>query len=950
MEDSLDGALQEQIAVAGMYENWFLEYASYVILERAVPAVEDGLKPVQRRILHALKEMDDGRFNKVANVIGQTMQYHPHGDASINDAIVNLGQKELLFDCQGNWGDVRTGDGAAAARYIEVRLSKFANDVVFNNQTTHWQLSYDGRKREPITLPIKFPLLLAQGVEGIAVGLATKIMPHNFCELIQGSIDLLNNKKVELYPDFLTGGMMDASTYNDGLRGGRIRIRAKIEEFDKKTLLIKEIPYTTTTTSLIDSIIKANDSGKIKIKKVVDNTAKDVEIQVQLAPGISPDVTIDALYAFTDCEISISPNACVIIEDKPHFVGIAEILRVSTNQTVDLLKEELEIRKSELMEKLLFSSLEKIFIENRIYRDIEECETFELVIETVDKGLEPYKKQFYREITEEDILRLLEIRIKRISKFDSFKANESMRKFEEELAEVEDHLANLIRYAIDYFKNLLAKYGKGKERKTEIKNFNTISATVVAAANQKLYVNRADGFIGYGLKKDEYVMDCSDIDDIIVFRLDGTCIVTKVQEKVFVGKDVLYCSVFKKNDDRKVYNLVYADGKSGVSYVKRFKVTSVTRDREYKLVGNHAKSKITYFSANENGEAEVIQINLTANCTAKIKQFDYDFAKLAIKGRESLGNMLTKYPARKITQKSAGVSTLGGVDIWYDPTIGRLNRDQHGDHIGNFEPSDYILAIYRSGNYELTNFELTNRYPAEEILYLKKFNPKAILSGIYFDGSNKTNFIKRFKLETSTIDKKFLFISDHKASKLLTVTDNYEPNVQIKHKPDGKTNEIIILPITEIVEVRGWKAIGSKLNYPKLVDASFIETDVIDPEGDVHEKINLNYPSDEDDIQAEELNNSEEIESSSNKPEAIIPASKTVQVPISIENDEIIIEKTIEVETNNEIQEDIPLIIKNSVFPEEVANEEDDIPFEIKNIAPENLPKEKGKGEQLGLF
>jgi topoisomerase-4 subunit A len=942
MEDSLDGTLQEQIAVAGMYENWFLEYASYVILERAVPAVEDGLKPVQRRILHALKEMDDGRFNKVANVIGQTMQYHPHGDASINDAIVNLGQKELLFDCQGNWGDVRTGDGAAAARYIEVRLSKFANDVVFNNQTTHWQLSYDGRKREPITLPIKFPLLLAQGVEGIAVGLATKIMPHNFCELIQGSIDLLNNKKVELYPDFLTGGMMDASTYNDGLRGGRIRIRAKIEEFDKKTLLIKEIPYTTTTTSLIDSIIKANDSGKIKIKKVVDNTAKDVEIQVQLAPGISPDVTIDALYAFTDCEISISPNACVIIEDKPHFVGIAEILRVSTNQTVDLLKEELEIRKSELMEKLLFSSLEKIFIENRIYRDIEECETFELVIETVDKGLEPYKKQFYREITEEDILRLLEIRIKRISKFDSFKANESMRKLEEELAEVEDHLANLIRYAIDYFKNLLAKYGKGKERKTEIKNFNTISATVVAAANQKLYVNRADGFIGYSLKKDEYVMDCSDIDDIIVFRLDGTCIVTKVQEKVFVGKDILYCSVFKKNDDRKVYNLVYADGKTGVSYVKRFKVTSVTRDREYKLVGNHAKSKITYFSANENGEAEVIQINLTANCTAKIKQFDYDFAKLAIKGRESLGNMLTKYPARKITQKSAGVSTLGGVDIWYDPTIGRLNRDQHGDHIGNFEPSDYILAIYRSGNYELTNFELTNRYPAEEILYLKKFNPKAILSGIYFDGSNKTNFIKRFKLETSTIDKKFLFISDHKASKLLTVTDNYEPNVQIKHKPDGKTNEIIILPITEIVDVRGWKAIGSKLNYPKLVDASFIETDVIDPEADIQEKITPNISSDEKEILPEEIENGEEVENSANELEDIIPDSEPVKVSISIENNEI--------DPINQIQEDIPLIIKNSTIPESDANEADDIPFEIKNIAPENLPKEKGKGEQLGLF
>ncbi|MEY3918712.1 MAG: topoisomerase 4 subunit, partial [Bacteroidota bacterium] len=824
MSETADGALQNQIAVAGMYENWFLEYASYVILERAVPAVEDGLKPVQRRILHALKEMDDGRFNKVANVIGQTMQYHPHGDASINDAIVNLGQKDLLFDCQGNWGDNRTGDSAAAARYIEVRLSKFANDVVFNNQTTEWQMSYDGRKREPVTLPIKFPLLLAQGVEGIAVGLATKIMPHNFCEIIQASIDILNNKKVELYPDFLLGGMMDASNYNDGLRGGKIRIRAKIDELDKKTLVITEIPYTTTTTSLIDSIIKANDTGKIKIKKVIDNTAKDVEIQIQLAPGISPDVTIDALYAFTDCEVSISPNACVIIDEKPHFMGIQEILRVSTNQTVDLLRQELEIRKGELMEKVLFSSLEKIFIENRIYRDIEECETFELVIQTVDKGLEPYKKDFYREITEEDILKLLEIRIKRISKFDSFKADELMRRLLDELAEVEDHLANLIRFAIDYFKNLLAKYGKGRERRTEIKNFNTISATVVAAANQKLYVNREDGFIGYGLKKDEYVMDCSDIDDIIVFRSNGTCVVTKVQEKVFVGRDIIYCSVFKKNDDRKVYNLVYLDGKSGTSYVKRFKVTSVTRDREYKVSSDNAKSKITYFTANENGEAEVIQISLTANCTAKIKQFDYDFAKLAIKGRESLGNMLTKYPVRKITMKSAGVSTLGGVDIWYDPTIGRLNRDGHGDHIGNFEPNDSILAIYSSGNYELTNFELTNRYPAEEIMYLKKFEPQAIISAAYFDGSNKTHLIKRFHLETTSLDKKFLFISDHKASKLIAVTDNYAPNVQIKHKPDGKTNELEIIPIDDLAEVRGWKALGSKLNYPKLVDLTFLET------------------------------------------------------------------------------------------------------------------------------
>ena len=913
MSETADGALQNQIAVAGMYENWFLEYASYVILERAVPAVEDGLKPVQRRILHALKEMDDGRFNKVANVIGQTMQYHPHGDASINDAIVNLGQKELLFDCQGNWGDNRTGDSAAAARYIEVRLSKFASDVVFNNQTTEWQMSYDGRKREPVTLPIKFPLLLAQGVEGIAVGLATKIMPHNFCEIIQASIDILNNKKVELYPDFLLGGMMDASNYNDGLRGGKIRIRAKIDELDKKTLVITEIPYTTTTTSLIDSIIKANDTGKIKIKKVIDNTAKDVEIQIQLAPGISPDVTIDALYAFTDCEVSISPNACVIIEDKPHFMGVGEILRVSTNQTVDLLRQELEIRKGELMEKVLFSSLEKIFIENRIYRDIEECETFELVIQTVDKGLEPYKKDFYREITEEDILRLLEIRIKRISKFDSFKADELMKRLLDELAEVEDHLANLIRFAIDYFKNLLAKYGKGRERRTEIKNFNTISATVVAAANQKLYVNREDGFIGYGLKKDEYVMDCSDIDDIIVFRSNGTCVVTKVQEKVFVGRDIIYCSVFKKNDDRKVYNVVYLDGKSGTSYVKRFKVTSVTRDREYKVSSDNAKSKLTYFSANENGEAEVIQISLTANCTAKIKQFDYDFAKLAIKGRESLGNMLTKYPVRKITMKSAGVSTLGGVDIWYDPTIGRLNRDGHGDHIGNFEPNDSILAIYGSGNYELTNFELTNRYPAEEIMYLKKFEPQAIISAAYFDGSNKTHLIKRFHLETTSLDKKFLFISDHKASKLIAVTDNYAPNVQIKHKPDGKTNELEIIPIDELAEVRGWKALGSKLNYPKLVEVVFLATEEEAP-------VVENAPDVPEPVEMEEAEEVEEV-------------AETVSVAT---------------ETPAEATSDEPEFVIN--FPEEKPEEEkpsieekkeDDIPFEIKNPP---------KGEQLGLF
>ncbi len=923
MSETTEGALQNQIAVAGMYENWFLEYASYVILERAVPAVEDGLKPVQRRILHALKEMDDGRFNKVANVIGQTMQYHPHGDASINDALVNLGQKDLLFDCQGNWGDNRTGDSAAAARYIEVRLSKFANDVVFNNQTTRWQLSYDGRKKEPITLPIKFPLLLAQGVEGIAVGLATKIMPHNFCEIIQASIDLLNNKKVILYPDFQLGGMIDVSNYNDGLRGGRIRVRAKIEEFDKKTLLIKEIPFGTTTTSLIDSIIKANDTGKIKIKKVIDNTAKDVEIQIQLAPGISPDVTIDALYAFTDCEVSISPNACVIVDEKPQFIGIAEILRVSTDQTVELLKQELEIRRNELMERLLFSSLEKIFIENRIYRDIEECETFESVIAMVDKGLEPYKKDFYREIVEEDILRLLEIRIKRISKFDSFKADEAMKRLQDELAEVEDNLANLIRYSIDYFKHLLQKYGKGRERKTEIQSFNTITATVVAQANQKLYVNREDGFIGYGLKKDEFVMDCSDIDDIIVFRQNGTCVVTKVQEKVFVGKDILYVSVFKKNDDRKVYNVVYFDGKTGVSYVKRFKVTSVTRDREYRIVSQDNKSKISYFSANENGEAEVISINLTANCTAKNKQFDYDFAKLAIKGRESLGNVLTKYPVRKIVQKSAGVSTLGGVDIWYDPTIGRLNRDQHGDHVGNFEPNDNILAIYNSGNYELTNFELTNRYPAEEIALLAKFNPNGIISAIYFDGSNKTHFIKRFKIETSTVDKKFLFISDHKASKLVASSINYAPNVQIKHKPDGKTSEIELIPIDELVDVRGWKAIGSKLNYPKLTDAQFIDTEVVMPE-------------------SEELTQSpiNEVEEDESTDKETLPVVEVESIPV------------VEEQQEDAPEEPETIVVGQTITLEEEPTESksEDIPLEIKNYPTEQIPKDSTKGEQLGLF
>ncbi|MFW5762423.1 MAG: DNA gyrase/topoisomerase IV subunit A, partial [Cyclobacteriaceae bacterium] len=609
--------LHESLQITGMYENWFLDYASYVILERAVPAVGDGLKPVQRRILHAMKEMDDGRYNKVANIIGQSMQYHPHGDASIGDAMVNMGQKELLIDTQGNWGDVRTGDPAAAPRYIEARLSKFALDVIFNPQTTEWQLSYDGRKKEPVTFPAKFPLLLAQGVEGIAVGLSTKILPHNFIEIIDASIDVLKGKKTNILPDFATGGLADFSDYNEGRRGGKIRVRAKIEEFDKKTLVIKDIPYGITTTSLIDSIIKANDKGKIKIKKVVDNTAKEVEILILLAPGQSPDITIDALYAFTDCEVSISPNACVIIDDKPHFLSVNEILKLNTDQTVDLLTRELEIRRNELLEKLLFSSLEKIFIENRIYRDIEECETWESVLETIDKGLEPFKGQFYREIVQDDIIRLTEIKIKRISRFDAFKADELMRKLEEELKEVEYNLANIIEYSINYFKNLKEKYGKGKERRTEIKSFENISATVVAANNAKLYVNRADGFIGTGLKKDEFVCDCSDIDDIIVFRRDGVCKVSKINDKTFVGKDIIYVAVFKKNDERMVYNMIYLDGATGKSYVKRFQVLAVTRDKEYDLTQGSRGSKVLYFTANPNGEAEIITVFLTAKSKAR---------------------------------------------------------------------------------------------------------------------------------------------------------------------------------------------------------------------------------------------------------------------------------------------------------------------------------------------
>ncbi|WP_080240011.1 DNA gyrase/topoisomerase IV subunit A [Spirosoma rigui] len=833
--DTATEVLHDQTVVSGLYQTYFLDYASYVILERAVPAVEDGLKPVQRRILHALREMDDGRFNKVANVIGQTMQFHPHGDASIGEALVNIGQKELLFDTQGSWGDVRTGDGAAAPRYIEVRLSKFAQDAVYNDKTTEWQLSYDGRKREPVTLPVKFPLLLAQGVEGIAVGLSTKILPHNFNELIDASINILKDKPVSLFPDFQTGGYIDVSNYNDGHRGGKVRVRARIEEVDKKVLAIRDVPFGVTTPQLIDSIVKAAELGKIRIKApsrnvaaVVDNTAKDVEILVHLQPGVSPDVTIDALYAFTDCEVSISPNACVIIGDKPHFVSVTDILRVNTHQTVQLLQRELEIKRSELMERLLYSSLEKIFIENRIYRKIEECETFEAVIATIDKALKPHRKLFYREITEDDIIRLTEIKIKRISKYDGFKADELMRRLEQELAETDDNLANITRYAIAYYKELQRKYGKGRERKTEIRAFNTIAASVVAAANQKLYVDREGGFIGYGLKKDEYVSDCSDIDDIIVFRRDGTCVVTKVQEKVFVGKDIVYVSVFKKNDERKIYNLIYLDGKSGISMAKRFPVTGVTRDREYDLTMGNPKSKLTYFSANDNGEAEVITINLTAQSSAKIKQFDYDFASVGIKNRSAQGNILTKYPVRKITQKTGGVSTLGGVNIWYDDHLGRLNRDERGKLLGNFDAKDSILVVYKDGQYELTGFDLTNRFEPNDVAVLMKFDPETVLSAIYYEANQKCWYVKRFKVETTTLDKKFSFIGDGKGSKSLAVTADRYPRIEIVHqvKERGPLEKMVLEP-EGFIEIRGWKALGNKLPFAKVKDVKLLAPKIV---------------------------------------------------------------------------------------------------------------------------
>lgn len=822
--------------IGGQYKTWFLDYASYVILERAVPAIEDGLKPVQRRILHAMKEMDDGRFNKVANIIGQSMQYHPHGDASIGDALVNLGQKDLLIDTQGNWGDVRTGDEAAASRYIEARLSKFALEVAFNAKTTNWALSYDGRKNEPVTLPMKFPLLLAQGAEGIAVGLATKILPHNFCELIEASIKYLRGKRFEILPDFQTGGTMDASNYGDGVRGGKIRVRAIIEEQDKKTLLIKSVPFGVTTTQLMESIVKANDQGKIKVKKVTDHTAAEVEIIIELAPGISPDITIDALYAFTDCEVSISPNACVIVDNKPQFLKVSELLKAATDNTKELLKRELEIKHAELQEKWHYTSLEKIFFEEKIYKELEKKhETWDKVIEAIDKAFTPFKKQLKRAITREDIIKLTEKPVRRIYKLDIEELNDQIKALEADIRQVKHDLANLVDYAVAYYENLLKKFGKGRERKTEIRQFDVIQAKAVAIANIKLYANKADGFIGTGLKKDELVAEVSDLDDVIAFTKAGIMKVVKVSDKVFIGKDILHVAVFIKTDDRTTYNMIYVDGKSGVSYAKRFNVTGVTRDKEYDLTKGSEKSKIHYFTANANGEAEVVKIILSPNCKARIKEFDFYFEEQDIKSRGSIGNQVTKYPIKSVKFKEAGNSTLDAKKLWFDNKFGRLNTDEKGDYLGKFEAEDRILVIYNDGHYEITDQELTQRFETEKILLIEKFNPEKIITAVYFDKDKVQYSVKRFKIETSTLHTKFFFIKEGAGNYLEAVTTDDEPLLAMQSGRGAQVRKAKIR-IPKVVDVMGWKALGNKLtDFNKSIEMEWVQQTVNNPQPELFE-------------------------------------------------------------------------------------------------------------------
>ncbi len=836
MSEETEAQLNEEnkhtvIPITGLYENWFLDYASYVILDRAVPHINDGLKPVQRRILHSLKEMDDGRFNKAANVIGNTMKYHPHGDASIGDAMVQIGQKDLLIDCQGNWGDPITGDSAAAARYIEARLSKFANDVVFNPDTTTWQLSYDGRNNEPLTLPVKFPLLLAQGAEGIAVGLATKVMPHNFVELLDASIEVLKGVRPNILPDFFTGGMADFSAYNEGMRGGKIRVRAKITEKDKKTLVITEIPYSTTTGSVIDSILSANDKGKIKIKKIEDNTAQHVEIVIQLAPGISPDVTIDALYAFTSCEVSISPNTCIIKDDKPQFLSVNDILIENTNNTKALLKQELEIRLHELQEKIFFSSLLKIFIQEGMYKhpEYENSNNFDTVVQVLHKLFSPFKAALYREILPEDFKKLIDKPMSSITRFDVKKADEQMKTLADEIKVVKNHLRHLTDYAIAWFQKLKDKYGKGRERKTEIRLFDRVEASKVALANVKLYMNRVDGFIGTGLKKDEYITDCSDLDEIIVFREDGKCIITKVADKTFVGKGIIHAAVFKKNDERTIYNMIYKDGASGISYIKRFAVVGITRDKEYDLTKGSKGSKMLYFTANPNGEAEIISVQLKPHSKLKKVNFDVDFAEINIKGRGSQGNILSKFPVKKILLKSKGVSTLSGLKIWYDDLLRRLNVDGRGKYLGEFDGDDKILQVHREGWYELSTFELSNHFDADLII-IQKYDPEKPFSVLHYDGKAKNQFVKRFVFESIAVGKKQSFISEEPGSKLVCITSNPAAKLVVEVLK-GKTQipETLEVILNEFIDTKGIKALGNRLTPHDIKNIEVVDAEEIEP-------------------------------------------------------------------------------------------------------------------------
>ena len=808
--DTHDQSIKHQLS--GMYQNWFLDYASYVILERAVPHINDGLKPVQRRILHSMKRMDDGRYNKVANIVGHTMQFHPHGDASIGDALVQLGQKDLLVDCQGNWGNILTGDGAAAPRYIEARLSKFGLEVVFNPKTTEWKLSYDGRNKEPVTLPVKFPLLLAQGVEGIAVGLSSKILPHNFNELCDAAVEYLHQREFRLYPDFQTGGSIDVSKYNDGERGGVVKVRAKINKIDNKTLAITEIPYGKTTTSVIESILKAVDKGKIKVRKVDDNTSAQVEILIHLAPGVSSDKTIDALYAFTDCEVSISPNCCVIDESKPHFLRVSDVLRKSVDNTLDLLRLELEIHKSELQEGLHFASLEKIFIEERIYKDkeFEQAKDMDAACAHIDDRLTPFYPKFIREVTKEDILKLMEIKMGRILKFNSDKAEDFIARTKEEIETINNHLANIVEYTTNWFKMLKEKYGKGFPRRTELRNFDTIEAAKVVEANEKLYINREEGFIGTALKKDEFIANCSDLDDVIIFYRDGRYLITPVAEKKFIGKNILYINIFKKNDKRTIYNAVYRDGKEGIHYMKRFAVTSVTRDREYDLTQGTPGSRVVYFTANPNGEAEVIKVTLKPNPRIRKITFEKDFSEIAIKGRQAMGVILSKYDVHKIALKQKGGSTLGGRKVWFDRDVLRLNYDGRGEYLGEFQSEDSILVILNNGEFYTTNFDLSNHYE-DNVQIVEKYDPNKVWSAVLYDADQQNYpYLKRFCFEAGS--RKQNYLGDNKESKLIILTDEYYPRLEVIFGGHDSFREKLIIDADEFIAVKGFKAKGKRIS------------------------------------------------------------------------------------------------------------------------------------------